>query len=63
MSGPLAPRQLVLALDHSVSFAREDFLSGPSNVAALSLVERWRPAHWLSKIWKPSILMSRRFFT
>lgn len=41
MSGPLAPRQLVLALDHSVSFAREDFLSGPSNVAALSLVERW----------------------
>ena len=41
MSGPLAPRQLVLALDHSVSFAREDFLSGPSNVAALSLIERW----------------------
>jgi chromosomal replication initiation ATPase DnaA len=41
MSGPFAPRQLLLALDHSVSFAREDFLSGPSNVAALSLVERW----------------------
>jgi chromosomal replication initiation ATPase DnaA len=41
MSGPFAPHQLLLALDHSVSFAREDFLSGPSNVAALSLVERW----------------------
>jgi chromosomal replication initiation ATPase DnaA len=38
MSGP---RQLVLDLDHSVSFAREDFLSGPSNVAALTLIDRW----------------------
>jgi len=36
-----APRQLVLALDHATSFAREDFLAGPSNAAALSLVERW----------------------
>jgi chromosomal replication initiation ATPase DnaA len=35
------PRQLVLALDHAVSFAREDFLRGPSNTAALTLVERW----------------------
>src|SRR5476649_836325 len=35
------PRQLVLALDHAVSFAREDFLRGPSNAAALILVERW----------------------
>jgi chromosomal replication initiation ATPase DnaA len=41
MSGSFAPRQLVLALDHSVSFAREDFLSGPSNIAALTLIERW----------------------
>jgi chromosomal replication initiation ATPase DnaA len=41
MSGPFIPRQLVLDLDHSVSFAREDFLSGPSNVAALTLIERW----------------------
>lgn len=41
MSSPVIPRQLVLGLDHSVSFAREDFLSGPSNVAALSLIERW----------------------
>lgn len=35
------PRQLVLALDHAVSFAREDFLGGPSNASALTLVERW----------------------
>ncbi|MFY9601594.1 MAG: chromosomal replication initiator DnaA [Pseudolabrys sp.] len=41
MSGSLAPRQLALALDHSVSFAREDFLSGPSNIAAFTLIERW----------------------
>ena len=37
----LSPRQLVLALDHADSFAREDFLAGPSNAAALALVERW----------------------
>jgi chromosomal replication initiation ATPase DnaA len=36
-----SPRQLVLALDHTVSFARDDFLPGPSNDAALRLVDRW----------------------
>ena len=41
MSGSFAPRQLALALDHPVSFAREDFLSGPSNIAALTLIDRW----------------------
>jgi chromosomal replication initiation ATPase DnaA len=41
MSGSFVPRQLALALDHSVSFAREDFLSGPSNIAALNLIEYW----------------------
>ncbi|HMF26791.1 MAG TPA: chromosomal replication initiator DnaA [Pseudolabrys sp.] len=41
MSSSLAPRQLVLALNHSVSFARDDFLLGPSNTAALNLIERW----------------------
>lgn len=41
MDSSLAPRQLVLALDHSVSFAAEDFLQGPSNEAALTLIERW----------------------
>jgi chromosomal replication initiation ATPase DnaA len=35
------PTQLALALDHAESLAREDFLGGPSNAAALSLVERW----------------------
>lgn len=37
----LAPRQLLLALDHAISFAREDFLEGPSNAKALALIERW----------------------
>jgi chromosomal replication initiation ATPase DnaA len=36
-----APRQLALSLDHAESYAREDFLSGPSNAAALALVESW----------------------
>src|SRR5262245_45922007 len=35
------PRQLALALDHAESFAREDFLGGPSNAAALALVDGW----------------------
>jgi chromosomal replication initiation ATPase DnaA len=35
------PRQLALALDHAESFAREDFLSGPSNAVALALIEAW----------------------
>ena len=41
MSDPGGPRQLAFALDHAVSFAREDFLSGPSNATALALVETW----------------------
>jgi len=36
-----APTQLALALDHGESHAREDFLAGPSNAAALALIERW----------------------
>jgi len=36
-----APRQLALALPHAESFAREDYLSGASNKAALGLIERW----------------------
>lgn len=35
------PRQLALALDHAESFAREDFLSGPGNEAALALIDSW----------------------
>jgi chromosomal replication initiation ATPase DnaA len=41
MMASISPRQLLLALDHAESFAREDFLSGPSNAAALALVARW----------------------
>jgi chromosomal replication initiation ATPase DnaA len=41
MGSTVSPRQLVLALDHEESFAREDFLSGPSNEAALALIDRW----------------------
>jgi chromosomal replication initiation ATPase DnaA len=36
-----APRQLALALEHTESFAREDFLGGPSNAAALKLIDLW----------------------
>jgi chromosomal replication initiation ATPase DnaA len=36
-----APRQLAFALGHGESFAREDFLAGPQNAAALALIERW----------------------
>jgi len=36
-----APRQLTLALPYAESFGREDYLAGPSNRAALTLVERW----------------------
>ncbi|MBS0535624.1 MAG: chromosomal replication initiator DnaA [Proteobacteria bacterium] len=45
---PAAPRQLVLALDHAISYAREDFLEGPSNATALALIERW--PDWPSRL-------------
>ena len=38
---PSRPRQLALALDHAESYAREDFLSGPGNEAALKLIDSW----------------------
>src|SRR4029078_6334872 len=37
----MVARQLALALGHAASFARDDFLEGPSNTAALTFVERW----------------------
>jgi chromosomal replication initiation ATPase DnaA len=37
----IPPRQLALTLGHTESFAREDFLAGPSNQDALALIERW----------------------
>lgn len=42
------PVQLALALDHTISYAREDFLEGPSNEKALALVERW--PDWPSRL-------------
>jgi chromosomal replication initiation ATPase DnaA len=41
MASSASPRQLVLALGHAESFAREDFLPGPSNAAALALIDSW----------------------
>jgi chromosomal replication initiation ATPase DnaA len=38
---PEVPRQLAFALDHEESFAREDFLAGACNAAALALIEHW----------------------
>lgn len=35
------PRQLTLDLDHAESYARDDFLGGPSNAAALTLIDSW----------------------
>ena len=35
------PRQLTFRWPHSPSFAREDFLSAPSNHEALAAIERW----------------------
>ena len=36
-----APRQLALSLGFRERYGREDFLAGPSNAAALALVDRW----------------------
>jgi chromosomal replication initiation ATPase DnaA len=41
MPAPFPPRQLAFALGHHTSFAREDFLEGPSNRTALAMIERW----------------------
>lgn len=38
---PNRPRQLALALDHAESYARDDFLPGPGNAAALTLIDSW----------------------
>ncbi|MEZ5786834.1 MAG: chromosomal replication initiator DnaA [Xanthobacteraceae bacterium] len=36
------PVQLALALGHSASMAREDFVVSPANAEALAMIERWR---------------------
>lgn len=38
---PSVPRQLALALEHVESYARDDFLSGSCNAAALELIDSW----------------------
>jgi chromosomal replication initiation ATPase DnaA len=35
------PRQLALALEHTESYARDDFLPGSCNAAALELIDSW----------------------
>jgi chromosomal replication initiation ATPase DnaA len=35
------PRQLTLALPHRESLSRDDFLEGPGNAAALTLIDHW----------------------
>jgi chromosomal replication initiation ATPase DnaA len=41
VAGRPQPRQLAFALPHAESFSRDDFLEGPANAAALSLIESW----------------------
>ncbi len=41
MTVSFGPRQLVLALDHAVSYARDDFLPGRPTPRRLALIERW----------------------
>jgi chromosomal replication initiation ATPase DnaA len=41
MESVVSPRQLALALNHAESFARDDFVAGSSNAAALALIDRW----------------------
>ena len=41
MNGRRGPRQLTLDLEHAESYARDDFLGGPSNAAALTLIDSW----------------------
>src|ERR1700674_3977277 len=48
MPGVWSSRQLALALEHSESFAREDFLEGPPNKAALARIESF--PNWPDRI-------------
>src|SRR3954462_12945486 len=41
MASVVASLQLVLSLGHAESFARDDFIAGPSNAAPLALIDRW----------------------
>ena len=48
MAGRPQPRQLAFALPHAESLSRDDFLEGPANAAALSLIESW--PEWPNRI-------------
>jgi chromosomal replication initiation ATPase DnaA len=41
VAGRVQPRQLAFALPHAESLSRDDFLEGPSNAAALALIDSW----------------------
>ena len=41
MNAGRGPRQLTLDLEHAESYARDDFLGGPSNTVALTLIDSW----------------------
>lgn len=41
MAARARPRQLAFALPHTESLSRDDFLEGPSNAAALALIDGW----------------------
>lgn len=41
MAARAQPRQLAFALPHTESLSRDDFLEGPSNAAALALIDGW----------------------
>jgi chromosomal replication initiation ATPase DnaA len=48
VAGGPQPRQLAFALPHAESLSRDDFLEGPANAAALSLIESW--PEWPNRI-------------
>src|SRR3954471_24824928 len=48
VAGRPQPRQLAFALPHAESLSRDDFLEGPANAAALSLIESW--PEWPNRI-------------
>jgi chromosomal replication initiation ATPase DnaA len=41
VTGRVQPRQLAFALSHAERLSRDDFLEGPANTAALTLVDGW----------------------
>jgi len=48
VAGRVPPRQLAFELPHTESLARDNFLEGPANAAALALIDAW--PEWPSRI-------------